>query len=274
MGIRGAVADEKRESGAVPSGDGGPGPAARDQVAAPDGDAVADVDPDHAALVSARDNPSATPSDGPVFVDATGRRGRTWRRAGTIAALCCACYAATLAATLAGGDSTAPFLRLPRAMGLDRDAAPGATAADGRTPRPAPTEQAGAAEEELPPAAAPAVTPEPRRGSGDPGAIPVIDPPQSGQAVVAPARGPSEEAGRTGDVSAPEPAAQAGGAGGDRGAEDPSAGAGPDADTPAPAGGGAQEPSDEGTDGEGTDGERGPLGELVGGLLDGLLGVR
>lgn len=57
---------------------------------------------------------------GPVFVDSTGRRNRTWRRAGTVAALCCACYATTVAVALVGGDSSAPFLQLPRAMGAER----------------------------------------------------------------------------------------------------------------------------------------------------------
>ncbi|ROQ68867.1 hypothetical protein EDD93_3349 [Streptomyces sp. 840.1] len=60
---------------------------------------------------------------GPVFVDATGRRSRTWRRAGVITALVCSCYATTVVATLIGGDSSAPFLELPRAMGMTREEA-------------------------------------------------------------------------------------------------------------------------------------------------------
>lgn len=60
------------------------------------------------------------PSGRPVFVDVTGRRGRTWRRAGTVTALCCACYATTVGIALVGGDSSAPFLHMPRAMGLAR----------------------------------------------------------------------------------------------------------------------------------------------------------
>lgn len=56
----------------------------------------------------------------PVFVDSTGRRNRTWRRAGTVATLCCACYATTVAVALVGGDSSAPFLQLPRAMAAER----------------------------------------------------------------------------------------------------------------------------------------------------------
>nr|WSS65922.1 hypothetical protein OG284_34070 [Streptomyces sp. NBC_01177] len=71
----------------------------------------------------APDTPEAgavAPSARPVFVDTTGRRSRTWRRAGAVTALCCVCYATTVAASLVGGDSSAPFLQLPRAMGLER----------------------------------------------------------------------------------------------------------------------------------------------------------
>lgn len=48
-----------------------------------------------------------------VFVDASGRRGRTLRRFGWVVTVVCACYATTVAASLVGGDSGAPFLRIP-----------------------------------------------------------------------------------------------------------------------------------------------------------------
>ncbi|MFC8081000.1 hypothetical protein ACFUN8_36335 [Streptomyces sp. NPDC057307] len=48
-----------------------------------------------------------------VFVDTSGRRGRTFRRFGWAVAIVCACYATTVAASLVGGSSGAPFLRIP-----------------------------------------------------------------------------------------------------------------------------------------------------------------
>lgn len=49
----------------------------------------------------------------PVFVDASGRRSRTFRRFGWAVAVVCACYATTVAASLVGGSSSAPFLLIP-----------------------------------------------------------------------------------------------------------------------------------------------------------------
>ncbi|MFF3322005.1 hypothetical protein [Streptomyces sp. NPDC002889] len=49
-------------------------------------------------------------SDGPVFVDESGRRSKKFRRLGWVLATACACYAITLVAALAGGNSTAPWL--------------------------------------------------------------------------------------------------------------------------------------------------------------------
>ncbi|WP_406419959.1 hypothetical protein OH809_26785 [Streptomyces sp. NBC_00873] len=51
-------------------------------------------------------------SDGPVFVDESGRRSKTFRRLGWVLAAVCACYAVTLAVALIGGNSTAPWLPL------------------------------------------------------------------------------------------------------------------------------------------------------------------
>lgn len=48
-----------------------------------------------------------------VFVDASGRRSRTLRRFGWAVTIVCACYATTVAASLVGGSSGAPFLRIP-----------------------------------------------------------------------------------------------------------------------------------------------------------------
>ncbi|MFD4139468.1 hypothetical protein [Streptomyces sp. NPDC058572] len=49
-------------------------------------------------------------SDGPVFVDESGRRSRKFRRIGWLLVAACACYAITLVAALMSGNSAAPFL--------------------------------------------------------------------------------------------------------------------------------------------------------------------
>ncbi|MFD4033127.1 hypothetical protein ACFWVP_22100 [Streptomyces sp. NPDC058637] len=52
------------------------------------------------------------PSDGPVFVDESGRRSKTYRRLGWVLATICAVYAVTLVVAVVGGNSTAPWLPL------------------------------------------------------------------------------------------------------------------------------------------------------------------
>ncbi|MGX1882822.1 hypothetical protein [Streptomyces sp. NPDC055287] len=52
-------------------------------------------------------------SDGPVFVDESGRRSKKLRRIGWVLAFACACYAVTLIVALAGGNSAAPWLQIP-----------------------------------------------------------------------------------------------------------------------------------------------------------------
>ncbi|MFF3177503.1 hypothetical protein ACFVQ0_33360 [Streptomyces sp. NPDC057900] len=51
-------------------------------------------------------------SEGPVFVDESGRRSKTFRRFGWVIAAVCVCFAATLVGTVLGGNSSAPFLPL------------------------------------------------------------------------------------------------------------------------------------------------------------------
>ncbi|MET7342142.1 hypothetical protein [Streptomyces sp. col6] len=51
-------------------------------------------------------------SDGPVFVDESGRRGKTLRRLGWVLAAVFVCYAVTLVVAVMGGNSSAPFLPL------------------------------------------------------------------------------------------------------------------------------------------------------------------
>ncbi|SCF96923.1 hypothetical protein [Streptomyces sp. Ncost-T10-10d] len=84
-------------------------------------------------------------SDGPVFVDESGRRSKTFRRLGWILAAACACYAVTLAVAVLGGSSSAPWLPLSGQEGHKN--------ADVVRAPPAPT---GGAREELPPGSAPA----------------------------------------------------------------------------------------------------------------------
>ncbi|RPK50228.1 hypothetical protein EES39_06335 [Streptomyces sp. ADI92-24] len=51
-------------------------------------------------------------SDGPVFVDESGRRSKTLRRFGWVIAAVCVCFAVTLVGAVLGGNSSAPFLPL------------------------------------------------------------------------------------------------------------------------------------------------------------------
>ncbi|MFS8202673.1 hypothetical protein ACLVWQ_28810 [Streptomyces sp. CWNU-52B] len=50
------------------------------------------------------------PSDGPVFVDETGRRSRRYRRIGMAVGMACAVYAVVILVTLISGNSNAPWL--------------------------------------------------------------------------------------------------------------------------------------------------------------------
>ncbi|MEV0690434.1 hypothetical protein [Streptomyces sp. NPDC050388] len=50
------------------------------------------------------------PSDGPVFVDESGRRVRRYRRIGLVVGLACAAYAVVIVATLLSGNSDAPWV--------------------------------------------------------------------------------------------------------------------------------------------------------------------
>ncbi|MFJ8980840.1 hypothetical protein [Streptomyces sp. NPDC102282] len=198
------------------------------------------------------------PSTGPVFLDPSGRRSRTWRRAGTIAALCCVCYATTLVATLIGSDSSAPFLRLPRALGLDRETgprpAPSSDSSRSASPSPGPaggTTGPGAL------AAGPSLSagptaPEALRASPGPSDVPVVDtrptaPPRAS------ASGPPAQDADSGGSSTAEPSTRPG------------------------TGTGSETPAGNGDEGQGSEPDdppsgSGPLGDLVGDLVGGLLG--
>ncbi|WP_370258909.1 hypothetical protein [Streptomyces sp. V4I8] len=61
-------------------------------------------------LRAAKDAPGGEGSDGPVFVDESGRRSRRFRRIGMAVGLACAVYAVVIVATLLSGNSDAPWL--------------------------------------------------------------------------------------------------------------------------------------------------------------------
>lgn len=63
---------------------------------------------------------AADSADGPVFVDASGRRSKKLRRLGWVLAIASACYAVALVAALIGGNSSAPLLQIP-GVGDKRD---------------------------------------------------------------------------------------------------------------------------------------------------------
>ncbi|AWL41664.1 MULTISPECIES: hypothetical protein [Streptomyces] len=74
------------------------------------------------------------PQDGPVFVDASGRRARLLRRAGALMGLACAGYAAVLALAFMGGISVAPSRLLPFGGGPAAEAGPGGAPPGGGVP--------------------------------------------------------------------------------------------------------------------------------------------
>ncbi|MGC4946557.1 hypothetical protein ACLQ2N_10225 [Streptomyces sp. DT224] len=86
-------------------------------------------------------------SDGPVFVDESGRRGKTLRRFGWLLAAVFVCYAVTLVVAVLGGNSSAPFLPLSNLEQQDTGStdptAPDAGLPTGGSPLPA-QEQEGA----------------------------------------------------------------------------------------------------------------------------------
>ncbi|WP_406465356.1 hypothetical protein OHB07_31080 [Streptomyces sp. NBC_00111] len=276
MGIASAPADEVRErrrqqalagtgEGATGEGSAGGGSTGDPADVLRAAGSPADGDPETAtdSPPTPADGRPATrvpaPSTGPVFLDLSGRRSRTWRRAGTIAALCCVCYATTLVATLIGSDSSAPFLRLPRAMGLDRETgprpAPSSDSSRSASPSPGPAD--GTTGPGVLAAAGPSLSAGPTarevlRASPGPSDVPVVD-----ARPTAPPR-----------ASASGPPAQDAGGGGSSTAE-PSTGPGTGAGSETPAGNGD---GGQGSEPEDPPSGSGPLGDLVGDLVGGLLG--
>ncbi|WP_326697775.1 hypothetical protein OG909_10785 [Streptomyces sp. NBC_01754] len=71
---------------------------------------LADLSADPAPAEPPEDAAPAEPPEGPVFVDESGRRSKTYRRLGWFLATVCAVYAVTLVVAVLGGNSSAPFL--------------------------------------------------------------------------------------------------------------------------------------------------------------------
>ncbi|MDQ0698299.1 MULTISPECIES: hypothetical protein [Streptomyces] len=130
-------------------------------------------------------------SDGPVFVDESGRRSKTYRRLGWVLASACVAYAVTLVLAVLGGNSSAPWLPLSgteekaKAEQAEEAPAPDDTAdgASGDTPEPGPSASGSAAAEEsgAPGGATPSATSVlvPAGSAGSPSASTSADPSRS-----------------------------------------------------------------------------------------------
>nr|WP_234317239.1 MULTISPECIES: hypothetical protein [Streptomyces] len=76
------------------------------------------------------------PTEGPVFVDTTGRRSKVLRRLGLFLGAVCLAYAGVLAAAFTGwGTSLNPSSLLPFGTGADGGRAPGLLRPEGGTGR-------------------------------------------------------------------------------------------------------------------------------------------
>jgi hypothetical protein len=107
-------------------------------------------------------------SDGPVFVDESGRRSRRFRRIGMAIGIACAVYAVVIVITLLSGSSSAPWLLVPGqnddkpAGKVDSPALPSASVR--------PSAGGGSLSPGSLPTASDGTTPSPRAGAGKPGA--------------------------------------------------------------------------------------------------------
>ncbi|MFF6999422.1 hypothetical protein ACFY93_31410 [Streptomyces sp. NPDC008313] len=165
-------------------------------------------------------------SDGPVFVDESGRRSRTFRRLGVLVGLACAVYAVVIVATLMSGNSSAPWIPVPgqeeeqpagqvETTPLPTDStgpsgsaegtpSPGTTARDGTAPSPGASSSPGASGGAVRPGTSSgtgpssrATTSAPAKGSKDadpPKSSPVADPPTPADPSGATSPGPSASA--------------------------------------------------------------------------------
>ncbi|WP_097956527.1 hypothetical protein OG582_13670 [Streptomyces anulatus] len=130
-------------------------------------------------------------SDGPVFVDESGRRSKTYRRLGWVLASVCVAYAVTLVLAVLGGNSSAPWLPLSgteekaKAEQAEEAPAPDDTAdgTSGDVPEPGPSASGPEAAEEsgAPGGATPSATSVrvPAGSAGSPSASTSADPSRS-----------------------------------------------------------------------------------------------
>ncbi|MER7929977.1 hypothetical protein ABTY96_43780 [Streptomyces sp. NPDC096057] len=163
-------------------------------------------------------------SDGPVFVDESGRRSRRYRRIGMAVGIACAVYAVVIVVTLLSGSSDAPWLPVPgqkddapagkvdtsplpaesgRPSGAGGSVAPGniPTASDGTTPSPGVRVSATAGASVKPGAkASTSASPRPSasRSASTPGGVsvthPVVQPSLPGSSSPDPTTAPSSSA--------------------------------------------------------------------------------
>ncbi|MFF1925259.1 hypothetical protein ACFVW8_32405 [Streptomyces sp. NPDC058221] len=150
-------------------------------------------------------------SDGPVFVDESGRRSKTLRRLGWVLAAVCVCFAVTLVGAVLGGNSSAPFLPLSgqeehkKADEVQVSPAPGAStgapASPGATPSSSPSASvAGAAGASAPGSSAAGSSPSP--GARSSASVPVTPSGHSTESAGGGGGGATTPAGDT-SVSAP-----------------------------------------------------------------------
>ncbi|MEU5598119.1 hypothetical protein [Streptomyces sp. NPDC020298] len=184
------------------------------------------------------------PSGRPVFVDASGRRRRTFRRLGMFAGIACAVYAVVIVATLLSGSSNAPWL-----------------------PVPGQTEDKPAGQVDISPAPADSARPPARTGTA-PGTgprVPAAAPSPGGSAAASGATGTARQPGASTapQPTATNPASGAGSAGGSSPDPEPTAptpSTAPPTPTGPTGGSGSPSPSAGGDGGTGTGGPGGGTG--------------
>lgn len=119
----------------------------------------------------ASDSAGAQGTDGPVFVDESGRRSRRYRRIGIAVGTGCAVYAVVIVVTLLSGNSNAPWLPVPgRGDGKEAGQVE-------NTPLPRDTALPTGGGAVVPPAVSPGTTPSPAASATRPSASATAKPP-------------------------------------------------------------------------------------------------
>lgn len=149
-------------------------------------------------------------SDGPVFVDESGRRSRRFRRIGMAVALACAVYAVVIVATVLSGNSDAPWLPVegPKEQPAGQVDTPPLPAESAPVPSGTGSVSPGAS-----PTAGAGTTPSPGAGVAEPGASAGVespgasaDPkPSATKPTVNPDTDPTRDADPTVEPTVPDP---------------------------------------------------------------------